>query len=139
MQKEPIPVVVRAITPTDAPAWEAMRRDLWPGDDAGHAAEINAFFANTLEEPVAVLVAENAAGAMVGFAELSIRFDVAGLAQKRAGYVEGLYVSPPARGRGVTGELFRAVRRWAREQGCVALASDRAERVIVDRHFQRTE
>jgi aminoglycoside 6'-N-acetyltransferase I len=116
-----------------------MRRALWPGDDAGHAAEVASFFANTLEEPVAVLVAENAAGAMIGFAELSIRFDVAGLDHKRVGYIEGLYINPPARGRGVTGELFRAVRRWAREQGCVALAGDRAERVIVDRRFQRTK
>jgi aminoglycoside 6'-N-acetyltransferase I len=135
MQNGPIAVVIRAIAPAEAAAWEAMRRALWPEDPASHAVEIAAFFANTLKEPVAVLVAESEAGTMLGFAELSIRFDVAGLEQKRAGYIEGLYVSPPARGRGVAGKLLRAIRAWASAPGSVALASDRAERVIIDPHF----
>jgi aminoglycoside 6'-N-acetyltransferase I len=135
MKRDPIPVVVRAITPSDAPAWEAMRRDLRPEDPESHTVEIAAFFANGIEEPVAVLVAEDTTGTMIGFAELSIRFDAAGLAQMRTGYIEGLYVIPQARGRGVAGELLRAVRRWARQQECVALASDRAERVIIAPHF----
>ena len=125
-------MVVRAITPSDAPAWGALRRELWPENPESHAVEIAAFFANGIEEPVAVLVAEDSAGAIIGFAELSIRFDVAGLEQMRTGYIEGLYVIPQARGRGVAGELLRAVRPWARQMECVALASDRAGRVIID-------
>lgn len=129
------PMVVRNVTRNDAPVWEAMRRDLWPGDDAGHTAEIASFFAGTLEEPAAVMLAENAAGLVVGLLELSIRFDVAGLQGKQAGYIEGLYVSPEARGHGVARRLIQAARRWARQQGCTAFASDRAERVVIDRGF----
>ncbi len=136
MQAEPISVVIRPVTPADAPAWEALRRDLWPEDPESHAVEIAAFFANTIEEPVAVLVAEDVAGTMLGFAELSIRFDLPSLEQKQVGYIEGLYVIPSARGRGITGELLRAVRRWAHAQKCEALASDRAERVVIDRRFR---
>jgi len=36
-------------------------------------------------------------GAIVGFAELAVRADVAGLEGKRVGYVEGLYVILEAR------------------------------------------
>jgi len=70
MQEQPIAVVVRPITPADAPAWETLRRALWPDDRESHAVEIAQFFANTIEEPIAVLVAENEAGVIVGLAEL---------------------------------------------------------------------
>lgn len=86
-------LVIRSIVPSDAALWLAMRRDLWPGSDDDHAAETAAFFAGTLAEPQAVLVAYRGLN-MIGFAELSIREDVAGLVGKRVGYVEGLYVEP---------------------------------------------
>lgn len=132
-------VLVRHIAPVDAPAWEAVRRDLWPEGRDEHAAEIAMFFAGTQEEPVAVLVAENAAGSIVGIAELSVRTGVASLAGERTGYVEGLYVSPEVRGQGVAQELLQASRKWARQQGCTAFASDRADRIVIDRSFGRTQ
>jgi len=80
-------MLIREIAVKDAAAWEAMRCELWPdGDD--HAEEIAAFFAGTLVEPEAVLVAEDG-GLLIGFAELSARRDVAGLEGKLTGYVEG--------------------------------------------------
>jgi len=93
------------------------------------------FFAGTLDEPVAVLMAEDEAGAIVGVVELSIRTDVAGVEGKRAGYVEGLYVRPEVRHHGVARTLMRASRVWACRQKCAAFASDRAGRVVVDRTF----
>jgi aminoglycoside 6'-N-acetyltransferase I len=76
-----------------------MRCELWPdGDD--HAVEIAAFFAGTLAEPDTVLVVEDG-GLLIGFAELSVRRDVAGLEGKFTGYVEGLFVRPGFRGRDV--------------------------------------
>jgi aminoglycoside 6'-N-acetyltransferase I len=126
---------IREAVPGDAPLWEAMRRDMWPDGADDHAGEIEKFFAGTLEEPVAVLMAENADGTIVGVAELSIRADVAGLEGKRVGYVEGLYVQPEVRGRGVARTLMRASRVWGRQQKCTAFASDRAGRVVVDKTF----
>jgi aminoglycoside 6'-N-acetyltransferase I len=62
-----------------------MRRELWPDGSEDHAAEIAAFFEGSVPEPAAVLSAHDQSGAMIGFAELSIRLDVAGLAGKRTG------------------------------------------------------
>ena len=127
-------MIIRNIEPGDAPAWQSMRCNLWPGDDAGHAAEVAAFFAGRLEEPAAVLVALEDQK-LVAFAELSIREDIAQLAGKRVGYVEGLYVDLAFRGRGVTRRLLTAARAWAREQSCEGFASDRADKIVVDRRF----
>ena len=49
--------------------------------------------------------------------------------------VEGLYEVPEARGRGITRRLLRASVDWARQQKCTAFASDRADRVIMDRRY----
>lgn len=112
-----------------------MRCELWPDGISDHGPEIASFFAGALEEPMAVLVAESASDGMVGFAEISIRTDLAGYEGKRVGYVEGLYVPPEFRARGVARKLLRSSWTWAREQECVAFASDRAERIIIDPRF----
>lgn len=65
-----------------------------------------------------------------------MRRDVAGANGKLTGYVEGLFVRPAFRGRNVAVRLLRASQEWARGRGCVAFASDRAGRVIVDRGFE---
>ena len=128
-------VRVRHITPDDASAWLAMRQELWPDGAADHAPEVASFFAGRLREPTAVMVAENADGAFVGFVELSIRTDVPGLEGKRAGYVEGLYVPPELRYRGIARTLLQASRTWARQQECEGFASDRADRIVIDQSF----
>ena len=93
------------------------------------------FFAGTLAEPSAVMVAESVAGRVVGVAELSIRADVAGMEGVRTGYVGGLYVMPVARCHGVARKLLQASRSWACRQKCDAFASDRAGRIIIDYSF----
>jgi len=129
-------IIVRSAAPSDAPVWEAQRRQLWPEGAADHATEIALFFAGNVAEPAGVLMAQTAAGAIVGFVELATRTDVAGLERERVGYVEGLYLSPEARGHGVVSKLLPASHSWARQQNCTAFASDRAGRVIVDKRFR---
>ncbi len=126
---------IRPARPADAEVWERLRCDLWPDGRGDHAPEIASFFAGTLNEPVAVLMAEDSDGKIVAFAELSIRTDLPSLAGARIGYVEGLYVVPGVRGRGVARVLLVASRDWARQEKCTAFASDRAGRVVVDRQF----
>ena len=128
-------VHLRHAVRSDASCWEALRCDLWPDGALDHGLQIAAFFAGKLEEPAAVLMAENGAGKIVAFAELSIRTDVAGVEGTRVGYVEGLYVIPEARHQGVARNLLEASRAWALGQNCAGLASDRAGRVVVDRGF----
>src|SRR5438094_885272 len=67
-------MIVRVLTPRDAPAWLRMRRALWPHHaESEHAAEITAFLDGRAREPLAVLVAADGADQLIGFAELSIR------------------------------------------------------------------
>jgi Acetyltransferase (GNAT) family len=51
------------------------------------------------------------------------------------GYVEGLYIKPEARGHELVRRLLEISREWAREHNCVAFASDRAGRIVIDRSF----
>jgi GNAT superfamily N-acetyltransferase len=92
-----------------------MWRELWPDGAEHHAREIAMFFAGSLAEPIAVLVAESVPGPIVGFVELSIRTDVVGLEG-----VEGLYVVTEMRGHGIARKLLQASRSWAHQQECVA-------------------
>ena len=80
-------------------------------------------------------MAETRSGDILGFAELSVRNDLPELEGKKTGCVEGLFVSPELRHQGIARKLLRASRDWARQQGCIAFASDRADRIVIDRGF----
>ena len=127
-------ITIRAAREADAEAWRLLRLALWPPDD--HREEVAAFFRGDLAEPLVVLLAQGQDGTLVGFAELSIRAEVPGAHSDRVGYVEGLYVVPGKRGRGIARRLLAASREWARSEGCGAFASDRAERVVFDPRFR---
>ena len=116
---------VRSATPADAPAWLKMRGELWPEDGTGtHAAEIAQFFAGALRMPLEVLVAVHETGGAVGFAELSIRNYAEDCVTDRVAYLEGWYVAPEWRRRGVGKALVDAAEAWARSQGCTEFGSD---------------
>ena len=127
-------MIIRPVELSDASAWEAMRRDLWPDGSDDHGREIGEFFAGTLDEPQAVFVVQEGSS-LVACAELSIRNDIHELPGKRVGYIEGLYVVPSFRGCGLARKLLSATREWARQNHCDACASDRADRIIIDPHF----
>ena len=101
-----------------------MRDALWPeGGTHGHAREVEEFFAGRLQMPLAVLLATDD-GSAVGFAELSIRAYAEDCVTDRVAYLEGWYVVPEARRRGVGRALVAAAERWALAQGCSEFASD---------------
>ena len=108
----------------DAGAWRRMREALWPDDDQSHAREIEDFFAGRLHMPLEVLLALNDDGDVVGFAELSIRPYAEDCVTDRVAYLEGWYVVPEARRRGVGRALVEAAERWAAAQGCTEFGSD---------------
>ena len=64
-------------------------------------------------------------GQPVAFMSLSLRHDyVEGTSSSPVGYLEGIYVNPGHRKRGIAGELVRFAKQWAIKQGCTELASD---------------
>lgn len=117
-------ISVRPITRDDMAAWLAMRCALWPdGTEQAHARDVERFFAGESHEPLAVLLAFDGPVA-VGFAELSIRNVAEGCETDRVAYLEGWYVEPKARRRGVGRGLIQAAEIWGRAQGCSEFGSD---------------
>jgi aminoglycoside 6'-N-acetyltransferase I len=102
-----------------------MRIALWPEESAaGMREDVERFFARTVTLLEEVLLAEDDAGRLVGFAELSIRPYAEDCATDRVAYLEGWYVEPDARKRGVGRALVEAAERWGRDQKCTEFASD---------------
>jgi len=114
---------VRRVRPEDRDAWLAMRRDFWPGSGE---EEVDDFLARGRFAPfaaAAVFIAV-ADGGAVSFAEASARPYADGCETSPVGYLEGWYVAPDWRRRGVGRALLDAVKNWARRQGFTELASD---------------
>lgn len=100
-----------------------MRRALWPDcDEETHALEIALYERHPAG--VGVFVVDTGAPTLGGFIELSVHDRVDGATSERVGYVEGWYVAPELRGRGVGRRLMDAAERWTREQGLTELGSD---------------
>ncbi len=125
-------ILVRHAIPADSSGLIELRVALWPEDtEAGHAAEIARYFDETAEGPgtlpEAVLVAvaqSDSTERLVGFAELSRRPYAEGCTTSRVGFLEGWYVVPEYRRRGVGRALVEAGEAWARALGCREFASD---------------
>lgn len=114
---------IRPYLPDDRPEWLRLRLGLWPDETAeGHAAEMGGYFAGP--RPAAVIVAARPDGGLCGFVEVGIRDYAEGCDTARVGYVEGWYVDPDARRRGIGRALIAAAENWAIEQGCREMASD---------------
>lgn len=115
--------MIRAVMPADVRHWRRLRASLWPETpDAAHAIDIQRFFWSSGPDD-ACLVAEEE-GALVGFIELSIRGYAEGCDTDRVGYVEGWYVEPAWRRRGIGRALMAAGETWVRSRGCREFASD---------------
>jgi len=111
-------VIVRCVIPSDSAAWLSMRVALWPeGTAESHGREIERFFAGQLHMPLAVLVAVGDNGRLVGFAELSIRAYAENCVTDRVAYLEGWYVAPGMRRRGIGRALVGSAEDWARALG----------------------
>lgn len=119
-------VTVRPAERQHSAAWLEMRHALWPeGSEAEHGEEIERYFRGDFpRDPWVTLVAEDPEGRILGFAELSIRPYAEGCRGPRVAYVEGWFVLPETRRRGVGRALIEATEAWARAQGCSELASD---------------
>jgi len=118
-------MMVRPLVVADRDRWVEMRRSLWPDaarDELG--AEADAYLRGAGFMLEAVLVAAAGDGALVGFAELSLRPYAEGCTSSPVAYLEGWYVEPAYRGRGVGRALVAAAQEWARARGCREFASD---------------
>jgi aminoglycoside 6'-N-acetyltransferase I len=63
-------------------------------------------------------------GGLCGFIEAAIRPFAEGCRTQPVGYIEGWYVDPDSRWRGIGRSLVTAAENWARSKGCKEIASD---------------
>jgi len=108
----------------DQPGWLDMRLALWPDATAD---EHRAYMAVSLAQPERFLqlMMYDERRQPLGFIEGSIRNDyVNGTESSPVGFVEGVYVAPASRRKGVARQLYDAIGGWAKARGCRELASD---------------
>jgi aminoglycoside 6'-N-acetyltransferase I len=113
---------IRKIVENDRAGWVRMRDALWPGSLADHDEETRRHFDARAAAPI-VFVAE-AAGALVGFLELDFRKYAPGCRSSPVPFIEGWYVEPAFRRRGIGRGLVAAAESYAREAGHDEIASD---------------
>jgi aminoglycoside 6'-N-acetyltransferase I len=115
---------MRIASPESAadPSWLSLRRALWPDTSAQeHLREMT----DVLARGHRVLLAFDNDGSAVGLVEASKRNDyVNGTAGSPVGFLEGLYVAPSHRRRGVCRALVSVASSWADAEGCAEIASD---------------
>jgi aminoglycoside 6'-N-acetyltransferase I len=105
-----------------------MRVALWPQSSAEeHARELTQILEGNapVTLPLVILVAEAGDRTLAGFLEADLRSHADGCDPSRpVGYIEGWYVAENYRRRGVGRKLLAAAEDWARNQGCLEIASD---------------
>jgi aminoglycoside 6'-N-acetyltransferase I len=120
----PAKTVIERCNSLDQPGWLEFRMALWP--DAG-ADDHRGYMAISLAQPERFLQLMMYDGNRqpIGFIEGSIRGDyVNGTETSPVGFVEGVYVAPAWRRKGVARALYEAIGDWAQARGCRELASD---------------
>lgn len=124
------------VTEDDFEEWLALALELW---NDYSTEEMQSTLAEILQSPrqagflVRTEGGEAQRGAIaprglpvaIAFINLSLRSDyVPGATQSPVAFVEGIYVKPEYRGAGVGKAMIQYAEQWAREQGCIELASD---------------
>jgi len=114
-------IVIREAAAADREAWAALRHALWPDcPPERHRLEIDELVAGD-----GIVALAWAGEEIVGFAEVSIRRDhVEGTSEVPVPYIEGWFVAPAHRGRGVGRALLEFAWDWARMKGFREMASD---------------
>jgi aminoglycoside 6'-N-acetyltransferase I len=118
------PVTIEPCESADHPGWLRLRQALWPeGVREQHLEEMAALVA--APQRYRQFLAYWPSSEAVGLIEASMRGDyVNGTETSPVAFVEGLYVVPQARRKGVAGSLVATVCDWARRAGCREIASD---------------
>jgi len=123
---------IQTLTPADRDAWIRLRCELWPDNSPPDLERDSDVFLSSLQNGkfyrngmvATVLLAKLPTGAVVGSAEVDLRPYANGCSTTPVGYLEGWYVTPELRRKGVGRALVRAAEEWARALGCKEMASD---------------
>lgn len=100
----------------------SMALDLWPENEYMHLRDEFEHFAADDRQMVFLSILDDLP---VGFIHVSLRADyVEGADSSPVGYVEGIYVLPEFRKKGISKKLLSEAEAWSQSKGCVQIASD---------------
>ena len=116
---------IARLTDAQLPVWVELRNELWPDSAAGeHAREAELLGRST---DYLTLIASDGETA-VGFAEAALRRDYVNGCDSSPAlpvvFLEGIYVRPAHRRRGIARALCERVESWGRAHGAIEFASD---------------
>jgi aminoglycoside 6'-N-acetyltransferase I len=119
-------VTIRRCLSHEQPGWVDLREALWPHCAREvHLTEMSYLIAEP--ERYVQFIAYEKRRLPVGLVEASLRSDhVNGTASSPVAFLEGIYVDPAYRRKGVASHLVKVVAEWAVASGCKELASDAA-------------
>jgi aminoglycoside 6'-N-acetyltransferase I len=128
---------IRQASTNDVDDWLALRIRLWPNTSLNdHRREITQQLRD--HKRFLPLLAQRDSGETVGFAEVALRVDpVNGCDGSPVAFIEGIYVEPAHRRKGVARELCETAERWAKAHGCSEFASDALLDDIASRNFHQ--
>jgi aminoglycoside 6'-N-acetyltransferase I len=117
-------MIIERCTAEFLEAWACLRQALWPDETLEEHRKYARSLLNRTEDAV-VLLAREEGGDVVAFAEATLRRDyVNGCSASPVGFLEGVYVKPRCRNRGLSRLLCEALEDWAVDRGCIEFASD---------------
>lgn len=100
----------------------SLFKELWQDADE---RELKDCFLRGLTGENLITYLASVQGQIAGVVQCSLRRDyVEGTYTTPVGYLEGIFVLPEYRNRGLAKELVKACERWAKEKGCEEFASD---------------
>ena len=105
-------------------SWLDIRLQLWSdGSPEEMTSEMEAFCADP--ERFAQFLYLSTEGLALGLIEVALRMDyVNGTESSPVAFLEGIYVAPGSRRRGISRALVAAAETWAETRGCTEFASD---------------
>ena len=129
-------ITVQRIKPADFADWSAMALILWPDyEKEALEADLRKILNSSNQT---TFLAKNEHQASIGFINASIRTDyVEGSDGSPTGYIEGIYVEPAYRRKGVAKALLKMGEAWMIQQGCTQVGSDAWEHNTASRLFHK--
>lgn len=123
-------IIIRTAASSDCARLAELCFALWPESPIeDHAQELTDRLSGKTPGtlPLTYFVAQEQGGRLIGFLEAGLRShaDCCDPALP-VGFIEGWYVEPEFRRRGIGRMLVAAAESWARSQGCKEMASDAA-------------
>jgi aminoglycoside 6'-N-acetyltransferase I len=115
--------IIRRCTAADTARWVALRQLLFP--DCAHEEQLLEIAEHLADDRRYADFLAHAGGSAIGLAEAELRTDyVNGTNTRPVAFLEGVFVLPQERRKGVARALVAAVAQWGRNKGCRELASD---------------